>query len=221
MSESSNNSLSKIAVGLSTISIICIIVLFFKSGGSASGESGDDDSTRQTFTGTPGVGLKIGYFLNDSLNSRSVFVQKVQKDIEDATLSAEQRMAKKQKDIENWQRGWDARQPLLSTEQEKYMIEAQKMQQDAMSFEQNLQMELAQTQERLMITLVNRITMISKVLAENEGFDMIFSYQLGQNLIYIRPELDLTNKLCKALDEDYKSSSDFTGTAATNSTQGD
>jgi Skp family chaperone for outer membrane proteins len=190
---------------------ICVVVLFFRSpSGSGSSESDETDSVGVTEVVNTGGGLKIGFFHNDSLNSQSKFVQQVEKDIEKATSDAEAKMQRKQKEIEDWQKKWDAKQPLLSSEQEKYMMEAQKMQNDAMMFEQNLQMELGQTQERLMMTLVNRITMLTKVLAEKESFDMILSYQLGQNLIYISPKYDLTPKLVKLLDDDFQGTSETT-----------
>ena len=207
--ESNNNNLAKISMGMSIVLFICVIILFFRSpaAASADGESANakNDSAVSKRVVHDGDALNIAYFDMDSLNANSDFVKQLEKDIEQANKDAEIKMQRKQKEIDNWRKGWEDRGTLLSTEQVKYQEEAQQMQMDAMQFEQEVQNELAQKQERLMMAHVTRITNFSKRLAEEKGYDMIFSYQLGQNLMYATPSIDVTDQLVKILNDDFRS----------------
>ena len=114
-------------------------------------------------------------------------------------------MQKEQSKIDSWNKKWEARMPLLSGEQEVYQREMQKMQQDAMMAEQSIQMELAQSQEMIMFSHIQRISNFTKIYAEKNGFDMIMSYQIGQNPIYIHPSMDVTAGVVKLMNDDYNS----------------
>ena len=204
----SNNSLAKISLGINAVLLICVIILFVKmpSGDVAvTGESDGADSVPTFVSASADGQMKIGFFNTDSLNSNLAFVKELEKEIEQANKDAEDKMLRKQREIDAWNKKWEAKGNLLSTEQEQYMREAQEMQNDAMMFEQQVQMELAQQQERLMMGHVTRVSNFTKMLAEREGFDMILSYQLGQNLVYVNPTMDCTAALAKLLNDDYNS----------------
>ena len=201
-----SSSLAKVSLGINAVLIICVIVLFVKMpSGSETAEAEEGDSI-PTFVPASADGvLKIGYFNSDSLNANLAFVKELEKEIEQANKNAEDKMLRKQREIDAWNKKWENKGTLLSTEQEQYMREAQEMQQEAMMFEQNVQMELAQETERLMMGHVMRVSNFTKILAEKEGYDMIYSYQLGQNLVYVNPTMDCTNGLIKLLNDDYNS----------------
>lgn len=187
-----NNMLAKISLAINAVLIIAVIALFVKMPASAEGaEVTSDDST---IVNVPDDGkLVVGYYNSDSLNTKSDFVVAVQNDIEQSTKDAEAKMMGEQRRIENWQAKWEAKGPnLLDREIQQYQQEAAKMQQDAAMFEQNLQMELQMEQEKLMITLYTRLEAYSKTFAEKNGLDLMFSYQIGQNLSYCSPNLDVT-----------------------------
>ncbi|MCG8575126.1 MAG: OmpH family outer membrane protein [Flavobacteriales bacterium] len=203
----SNNSLAKISLGINALLVICVIILFVKmpSGGDVADTDGND--SLPTFVpANPDGSLKIGYFNTDTLNANLMFVKDLERDIEEATKKAEDKMRRKQNEIDAWNQKWEKRGGPLSTEQDQYMREAQELQQDAMILEQEVQLELAQEQERLMMTHVMRISNFTATFAQQEGYDMILSYQLGQNLVYINPTMDCTAALTKLLNDDYQSS---------------
>lgn len=209
--ENNNNTLAKISLAMSGILLILVIILFFRSPSGAVETAESDGESSETAMVTPpnGNGIRIGYYNQDSLNANADFVKEIESDIAKAQQDAEGKMARHQKKIDDWQKKWASKGQLLTSEQERYMKEAEQMQMEAMQVEQQIQMELGQEQERLMITLVTRITNFAKIFAEKEGYDMIMSYTLGQNPVYMHPSMDITKKLVKLLNDDFNSG--FTG----------
>jgi Skp family chaperone for outer membrane proteins len=189
--ETNNNKLAKISLGINAVLIIAVIILFVKS---PSGSGDASDSGDSTLVTIPDDGkLTIGFYNSDSLNTKSDFVLAVQNDIEASTKRAEQKMANEQARIEKWQKKWESKGPnLLDREIQQYQQEAAEMQQNAAMFEQNLQMELAMEQEKLMMTLYTRIQNYSKSFSEKNSIDILFSYQIGQNILYCNPNYDVT-----------------------------
>ena len=112
-------------------------------------------------------------------------------------------MRQKEREIQAWQEKWANKGQLLSTEQEKYAREAQQKEQEIALFQQQVQFELAQTQEGLTVSAIQRITSATKEFSEKRGYEYVFSYQFGQNLYYASPGNDITNDLLEVLNEDY------------------
>jgi Skp family chaperone for outer membrane proteins len=210
--ENKGNSLAKISLFINVILIIAVIILFVKmpSGGNEVVNS-NNDSKDSTLKLMPDDGqLNIGYFNADSLNANLLFVKDLESEMANAQAAAESKMKKKQGEIEAWQQKWAKKGQLLSSEQEQYMKEAQKMEQDAMMFEQEVQMNLGQDQERLMLTHIQRVSNFCKIYAQENNYDFILSYQIGQNLFYASPNFDVTKGLVNLMNEDYSSTFDNT-----------
>ena len=149
----------------------------------------------------------IGFFNLDSLNSKLSLFKEIEDEIQTSAKKAEQKMKNKQAEINNWEKKWSSKGQLLSSEQEKYMQEAQQMQQKAAMFEQKVQMQMQQEQAQLMETYALRLSGFTKNYAQENGLDAVMAYQFGQSLWYYNPELDITNKLAKIMNDDYNSSS--------------
>ena len=219
-----SNSLAKIALVINVILIILVIILFTKVGGSSETvEAMDNDSNDSlsisekpteivSHVNTDGSG-KMAFFNMDSLNSKLDLFTEIEKEIKDAGLAAERKMRKKQKDIDAWKNSWEKKGTLLSKEQEQYYKEAEKMQAEAMQFEQNVQLKLAQDQEELMKTYAIRISNYCSDFAKENGYISIFAYQFGQSPWYYDQALDITNELADIMNASFKgnSSDDDTG----------
>ncbi len=205
------NTLAKIALAINVILIILVIILFTKTG------KGEDTETAQNHTqlltndsvvssvnhSSSGT---IAFFNMDSLNSKLMLYAEIEKEIQDAAKAAEQKMRNKQRDIDNWKAKWEKRGQLLSKEQEKYYKEAEKIQNEAMQFEQNVQIKLQQEQEGLMTTYALRISNFTKDYAQANGYDAIFAYQFGQSPWYYNSALDITTELSEVMNADFSSS---------------
>ncbi len=208
-----SNSLAKIALAINVVLIILVIILFTKIGGSDSSEqtSANDSTTDSTHTETKPVVVshsngeeKIAFFNMDSLNSKLDLFSEIEKEIKDAGLAAERKMKKKQRDIDSWKAKWEKKGQLLSSEQEQYYKEAEKMQAEAMQFEQNVQLKLAQDQENLMKTYALRISNYCSDFAKENGYTAVFSYQFGQSPWYYDAGLDITNQLASVMNASFK-----------------
>jgi outer membrane protein len=205
--EKNNNSIAKLALVLSGILLIAVIFLWVNMPKSTSVEEEADTKLTDTAKVEKQIvddgELKIAFFYSDSLSSRLEFMKELEKDIAAAQKSAEAKMMKKQREIEAWQKKWAAKGQLLSSEEQEFMKQRQQMEQDAMQFEQQVQMTFAQEQERLLRLNIDRITAASKKYAEENGIDMVLSYQLGQSVYYGSPVLDITDELIEQMNAEF------------------
>ena len=202
-----DNKLAILSLAINAVLIILIIVIFSKLGGTSSStaeNNSDSDSTDVTEYIEP-TG-KIGFFNLDSLNAQLALFKDIELEIQNAGKAAEKKMQKKQAEINAWEKSWADRAPIMSTEQEQYMKEAQKMQNEAMEFEQNVQMKMQQDQAKLMETYAVRISKQSKIFAEENGYDAIMAYTFGQSIWYYNPALDITQDLAEVMNADYAKS---------------
>jgi Skp family chaperone for outer membrane proteins len=201
-----NNKLAKIALGINAVLIVLVIVIFTKLQGNNSNESiaetTIEDSLVSVETPTELTG-KFGFFNLDSLNSKLSLFKEIENEMKSSTTKAESKMKKKQGEISAWEKKWSSKGQLLSSEQETYMKEAQKMQNDAMQFEQNVQMVLQQEQAQLMETYAIRLADFNKRFAQKNGYDAVFAFQFGQSPWYYNPALDITNELADMMNAEF------------------
>jgi outer membrane protein len=205
-----NNTLAKVSLAINAILIVLVIVIFTKLP-STSSESDESVLAMNDSTVVEDLGFsptnKIGFFNLDSLNAQLGLFKEIEVEIQNASKSAENKMKKKQAEIDNWKNKWEKKGKLLSSEIPVYEQEAMEIQNDAMQFEQNVQMKLMQEQEELMQTYALRLSNYTKDYAKENGYDMIQAYQFGQSLWYYNPQLDITADLAKVMNDDYNSSS--------------
>ena len=198
-----DNKLAKISLGINALLVIAVIILFVKMPGGSGGEEDVPDSL-STEVNIPDDGkLTIAYYRSDTLSMKSDFVLEVQKQIEQVQVDAQNKMAAKEKEIQRWQQGWENKGTLLPNEQEKYMQEAQAKQMEIAQFEQNLNMQVAMDQENLMVTLYQRLESYAKSFCEENEIDMLVSLQMGQNVIYMNPNLDVTQQFLNHVNKEY------------------
>ena len=205
------NTLAKIALVISVIVLILVIVLFTKIGNTNESTSTVVDSTdslvQQPITSINPTG-KIAFFNMDSLNSKLLLFNEIEKEIKNAGIAAEKKMKRKQRDIDAWKSKWEKKGKLLSSEEAQYYKEAEKIQNEAMQFEQNVQMKLGQDQEEYMKTYALRISNFTSDFAKTNGYDAVFSFQFGQSPWYYNTTLDITNELAKVMNDEFSSSND-------------
>lgn len=213
------NTLVKVALGINVILIILVIVLFTKIGKNQTSDSNTSvktslgiDSTNTSDSPLAATG-KIAFFNMDSLSANTLLYAEIEKEMQSATKAAEQKMRNKQRDIDNWKKKWEKKGKLLSSEEAQYMKEAEKIQTEAMQFEQNVQIKLQQEQEEYMKTLAIRISNYTSDFSKANGYDALFAYQFGQSPWYYNSALDVTNSLVEEMNAEFK--------AATSGTEGE
>ncbi|MFK8039390.1 MAG: OmpH family outer membrane protein [Crocinitomicaceae bacterium] len=208
------NTLAKVALVINVILIILVIILFTRTGQADTATSSnntkissDGDSSTISSRNIESTG-KIAFFNMDSLNSKLKLYSEIEKEIQTAGKAAEKKMRNKQRDIDNWKAKWEKRGQLLSSEQEAYYKEAEKIQNEAMQFEQNVQIKLQQEQEGLMTTYALRISNFTEDFAIANGYDAVFSFQFGQSPWYYSNSLDVTNELAEVMNADFSSATE-------------
>lgn len=195
--------LAKVSLGINAILIVAVVVLFVKSPSGSAGEVDGDDSS---LVHIPDNGeLTIAYYNSDSLSTQSDFVVDLQEQIQLSTTKAQDKMAGKEREIQRWQQSWEEKGSLMPREEQKYMEEAQSKQMEIAQFEQNLNMEVQMEQEKLMITLYMRLQNYAKTFCEKNEIDMLVSFQMGQNVIYMNPQFDVTSQFLIHVNAEYNS----------------
>ncbi|MBI3135540.1 MAG: OmpH family outer membrane protein [Bacteroidetes bacterium] len=204
--QNNSNKLAVISLIISAILVIAVIILFMKApGGSAEAVSTPVDTTDMTKLHEKGQGAIIVYYNSDSLNTRCSLVVEVQKEIMDAQVNAESRLQNKQKEFESWNKKWEAKFPLISSEQEQYQREGEKKQTEMLELQQQLEQELYETQNRLTLTALTRIQKYCRDLALQKGYDYVISYQMGGQVMFCNPKMDITDELVNTMNSDYDS----------------
>ena len=198
-----DNKLAKISLGINALLIIAVIVLFVKMPSGSAGNTDEIDSTLVEFVDDGQ--LTIAYYRSDTLSAKSDFVKEVQNQIEQVQVDAQNDMAAKEKEIQRWQKSWEDKGQLLPREQEVYMAEAQQKQMEIAQFEQDLNMKVGMEQENLMLALYQRLEKYAKSFCEKNEIDMLVSLQMGQNVIYMNPTLDVTKQFLNHVNKEYNS----------------
>ena len=213
--ENKTNKLAVISLIINAVLIIAVIILFVKmpsAGGEEVVKPLDSDTTVDySKMHEKGDNAVVVYYQSDSLNTRSKFVIELQEEIKNAQINAEKRLQAKQNELMSWDKKWQEKFPLISSEQERYMQEGQKKQEELMALQQQLEGELYETQNRLTIAGVTRISKYTKDLAVANGYDFVLSYQLGGQVLFCNPKMDITDELIEMMNADY----DAGGTADT------
>ncbi|MEX1002074.1 MAG: OmpH family outer membrane protein [Crocinitomicaceae bacterium] len=199
------NTLAKISIGINVILVIAVIILFVKMPSAAStGADAESDSLSTTVDIDKNQRLNIAYYSSDSLSTQSDFVKELQKEIQTSNQKAENKMKNKEREIQAWQKKWESKGGnLLPREMQQYQEEAAQKQQEIAIFEQSLQMEVAQEQEQLMMTMYQRIRNYAQTFSEKNEIDILISYQLGQNITYCNPKLDVTKQFINHANKEF------------------
>lgn len=198
----------KISLAINVVLIIAVIFLFVKMPTSAVSSSNDqedqnvkNDTSKSEYNGT---GLKMAYINNDSLTKRYKYVKDIERKLEEEKKMVDQKLQSKLKEYQNWERKLQEQLPtMLSSEIEQAQNKAMKKQQELQQLEQQLQMQLAQTENELLVKHIEKVQKFLKTYAEERGYDYIFGYQLGGNLLYGDNVHDITDEVIERLNKKY------------------
>ena len=206
--ENNSKKLAVISLVINAILVIAVIILFVKMpSGSSESEvvvSGNDslpmDLGKMHEKGENAV---VVYYNSDSLNTQSKFVIDLQNEIMTAQADAEKKLQSEQSKMMSWEKKWKDKGMLTSTEQEQYMKEGTKLQEDMMMLQQQLEQQLFEVQNTLTMTGIQRITKYTQDLALANGYDFILSYQLGGQVVFVNPKMDITSELIEMMNADW------------------
>lgn len=152
--------------------------------------------------------MKVGYYNVDSLNEQYKLVQDVSDEIETKIKRMSGSFEAEVKQFEKWAKEMSEKmdkQLLLSSEEKKFMEQYQKRQMELAQKEQKLGAEIQQMQSEQFIKATNRVNDFVARYAKENGFDMIFQYQIGGQIVYINEAFDVSNDIISGLNAEYES----------------
>lgn len=159
-------------------------------------------------TNTSGsIGIRVAYYHVDSMNENYQLVKDVSADIEKQIKAKSSSFEAEVKSFENWATGMEKKMrngELLSSEEKKFAEQFQKRQMELAQKEQRLGGQIQELQMKELDRASNRVNAFVKEYALKHGYDMIFQYQKGGQIIYINEAFDVTEDIINGLNEEYK-----------------
>lgn len=169
-------------------------------------EEGKDKAIEKSDVNVPAGAIKIGYIRSDSINEKYLFLLDRKKELENESLKAEgalkaeyNRMMKKQQELES------KYQFLPLSDQQKAQEEMMKMGEKYRAMEEKMGMDLQEKNAFFQKQLYENVEAYLAKYAEANGFDFIFRYEMGLNLMYGADKYNITADVLKGLNEEYKS----------------
>jgi outer membrane protein len=153
------------------------------------------------------VGIRAAYYNVDSLNENYQLVKDVSADIERKIKNKSNSFEAEVKSFEKWATDMEKKMrngELLSSEEKKFAEQFQKRQMELGQKEQRIGAEIQEMQMKELDRASNRVSGFVKDYALKHGYDMIFQFQKGGQIIYINEAFDVTEDIINGLNEEYK-----------------
>ena len=183
---------------------IAVVVLFIMQFTDANKEESEPQQVKNTIAGAEGI--NIAYFKVDSvLSNWGLYFSEQEK------LTSKQQQL--ESDFDNKSQGFMKRVEDAQYKIQRGLVtraEAEQLQQQLSAEEQNLmglQNDYAlQLQEEGAVTnrqMIDKLEQYLKQFNKDKGYDYIFSYAFGGNLLYGNNAYDITNDVIKGINEAY------------------
>lgn len=192
-------------------SLFSILLIAASCGGGKSeskeeGEDGKDKAIEKSDKNVPAGAIKIGYIRSDSINEKYLFLIDRKTELENESIKAEgalkaeyNRMMKKQQELEGKFKF------MTISEQQGAQEEMMKMGEKYRAMEEKMGMELQEKNAFFQKQLYENVEAYLAKYAEANGFDFIFRYEMGLNLMYGSDKYNITGDVLKGLNDEYKS----------------
>jgi outer membrane protein len=169
-------------------------------------EKTGEETIEKSSVEVPAGALKIGFIRSDSVNGSYLYLIDRKKELENESLKAEgtlkaeyNRLMKKQQELEGKFKF------MTVSEQQGAQEEMMKLSEKYRMMEEKVGMELQEKNAFFQKQLYENVEAYLAKYAEANGFDFIFRYEMGLNLMYGSKKYDITTDVMKGLNEEYKS----------------
>ena len=152
--------------------------------------------------------MKIGVVDTDKVFQESIWGKKAAEDMDKATAEWQKKGEKIDKELTALEEQLTKQQTFMENKEEEQklqdQIEGKRL--EGQNLIQEGQTQLKQKQQELMDPIIQGIKDIIKKLATEEVYDLILEKRLEvyQIVLYVKPELDITNQVIVMLDKSYK-----------------
>jgi outer membrane protein len=190
--------MKNISLILNGILIVAVGILYFlhfsgKKGGSASTVSAPSD-------------LKIAYIKSDSVLKYYDYFKEMKTVLEAKGNKLNQDLQNRGQSLQNEITSYQRNISNLTIGQAKALEEdLGKKQQNFRLYQQSLEQELANDQNKLTESLYGRITTFLKKYADGSGLQVVFKFDQSSDVLFGGAGIDISQDVIKGLNEDYKS----------------
>ncbi len=169
-------------------------------------EEGKEKEIEKSDKNVPAGAIKIGYIRSDSINEKYLFLIDRKTELENESMKAEgalkaeyNRMMKKQQELEGKFKF------MTISEQQAAQEEMMKLGEKYRMMEEKMGMDLQEKNAFFQKQLYENVEAYLAKYAEANGFDFIFRYEMGLNLMYGSDKYNITSDILKGLNAEYKS----------------
>jgi Skp family chaperone for outer membrane proteins len=153
-------------------------------------------------TTIPSSGVRIAFIHMDTINLKYKAIASMQDELAAKEKEYQARIETVQRQAQAWNKKWQDK-GIMSSEQEKYMLEGQQWEQKMAQAQQDAQVGLGQFQAQQAETLARRLNFILQEYANENGIDFILTYQLGGQVGAVNPAYNVTSAIIEKLNADY------------------
>lgn len=185
------------------IVVLSTLLFAFACGEKKSSKSNEEPKVVEAKENT----LKIGYYIVDSLNENYQLIKDVSAEIENKVKKMSSGFEAEVKSFEKWAADMEKKMKdglLLSSEEKKFMEQFQRRQVELGQKEQKLSMQIQEMQSDNLLKATNRVNDFVKRYAQENGFHIIFQYQIGGQIVYINEAFDVTSEIISGLNKEYE-----------------
>jgi outer membrane protein len=186
------------------ITFLCACNSGKSSGEESNGNDADTLKKKPPVRIDDGSGMRIAYINNDSLIKKYSRYESIMKEAEEKQLEAEKRLMALEQEFMRFYQELEQKAPLMTkSELEKAEKEIERRKLNLDKEKMRLSNELAQYQNNILTAHLETITKIAKAYAEENGFDYVFTYQPGGQMLYGNNAYDITDEIVKRLNADF------------------
>ncbi|CAG5085837.1 OmpH family outer membrane protein [Parvicella tangerina] len=192
------------------IAVIALFVLHFAAGNGGSGETGSteredgDDTTKVAMTNSSGKSLKIAWANSDTVTKYYELAKKYEATLIEQQTSAQAELENMYSKYQKKKAALEKEAPILGqVELNERLGELQQLEQQIMQAEQVLQNDLMNKEYAANASYLSMTHDFMQEIGKELGYDYIFSYRLGGQLIYVPEGDDVTYEIIDLLNEAY------------------
>jgi outer membrane protein len=182
---------------LNGVLIVAVGVLYFLH---FSGKKNGSESTV-----TAPADLKIAYIKFDSVLKHYEYFKEMRTSLESKGKKLDQDLQNRGQNLQNEIASYQRNVSNLTIGQAKAVEEdLGKKQQNFRLYQQSLEQELANDQNKLLEALYGRITTFLKKYSEGSGLQVVLKYDQTSDVLFGGPGIDISQDVIKGLNEEYK-----------------
>ncbi len=182
---------------LNGILLIAVGILYFLHFSGKKSESGSSVTAPSD--------LKIAYIKSDSVLKRYDYFKEMKTILEAKSKKLDQDLQNRGQSLQNEIASYQRNISNLTIGQAKALEEdLGKKQQNFRLYQQSLEQELANDQNKMNEALYGRITTFLKKYADGSGLQVVFKFDQSSDVLFGGPGIDISQDVIKGLNDDYK-----------------